>query len=105
VRINAVVSNAGLELLVVDRGSGIPPALRTAILEPFHRLGNEQAGIGLGLTVVSGFVQLLGGSLRFEDTPGGGLTVVIELPNAIEARNELVDASSPAEGLSAPVGE
>ncbi len=105
VRINAVVSNAGLELLVVDRGSGIPRAQRTAILEPFHRLGNEQAGIGLGLTVVSGFVQLLGGSLRFEDTPGGGLTVVIELPNAIEARNEPVDSSSLAEGLSEPAAE
>jgi hypothetical protein len=54
---------------------------------------------------VSGFVQLLGGSLRFEDTPGGGLTVVIELPNAIEVRSEPVDSSLPAEGLSAPVGE
>ena len=35
---------------------------------------------GLNLTVASGFIRLLGGRLHFEDTPGGGLTVAVELP-------------------------
>ena len=40
----------------------------------------EQLDAGLNLTVASGFAQLLGGRMLFEDTPGGGLTVAIELP-------------------------
>jgi two-component system sensor histidine kinase KdpD len=35
---------------------------------------------GLNLTVASGLTQLLGGRILFEDTPGGGLTVAVELP-------------------------
>jgi len=104
VRVHAVVNDTGLELLVIDRGPGIAPAQRAAILEPFHRLGNEAAGIGLGLTVVSGFVQLLGGELRFEDTPGGGLTVVIELPNGT-APTGVIDSTSTPDSVIAPAGE
>jgi two-component system, OmpR family, sensor histidine kinase KdpD len=38
--------------------------------------------VGLGLAVSRGFVQAVGGDLRLDDTPGGGLTVVIDLPEA-----------------------
>jgi two-component system sensor histidine kinase KdpD len=69
-----------VELLVVDRGPGMPPALREAVLAPFDRLSGDQLNAGLNLTVASGFTQLLGGRLLFEDTPGGGLTVAVELP-------------------------
>lgn len=79
VRINAGVAGQYVELLVIDRGPGIPQANRATILAPFQRHNVEQSGAGLGLTVAAGFVSLLGGQLRFEDTPGGGLTVAIEL--------------------------
>ena len=53
---------------------------RDVILAPFERLSGAQLNAGLNLTVASGFMQKLGGRLHFEDTPGGGLTVAIELP-------------------------
>lgn len=79
VRIRAGVSPGKIDLLVIDCGPGIDETERQNILNPFQRLNDEGSGAGLGLTVASGFINLLGGNLRFEDTPGGGLTVVIEL--------------------------
>jgi len=69
-----------VQLLVVDRGPGMPVAQRDAVLAPFDRLRGAQLNAGLNLTVASGFIQLLGGRLLFEDTPGGGLTVAVDLP-------------------------
>ncbi|HXC19714.1 MAG TPA: DUF4118 domain-containing protein, partial [Acidimicrobiales bacterium] len=80
VTIKAGVVGDFVELLVIDRGPGMPVALREAVLAPFDRLSGEQLNAGLNLTVASGFAQLLGGRLLFEDTPGGGLTVAVELP-------------------------
>jgi two-component system sensor histidine kinase KdpD len=80
VTIKADVVNEFVQLLVVDRGPGMPVALREAVLAPFDRLSGDQLNAGLNLTVASGFTQLLGGRLFFEDTPGGGLTVAVDLP-------------------------
>ena len=68
-----------VELRVVDRGPGIPLADRDRVFEPFQRLGDRPAGdgVGLGLAVARGFVEAMGGELRIEDTPGGGLTMVV----------------------------
>lgn len=82
IRINGGTTGHGLELLVIDRGPGIPEKKRAAIMASFQDLNDERSGAGLGLSVASGFMKLLGGELRFDDTPGGGLTVAIELaPN------------------------
>ena len=80
VTLKAGVVGDFVELLVSDRGPGMPTALREAVLAPFDRLSGDQLNAGLNLTVASGFTQLLGGRLLFEDTPGGGLTVAVELP-------------------------
>lgn len=71
-----------VELLVVDRGRGIPASRRDVVLRPFQRLGDQDpaTGVGLGLAVAHGFTELLGGQLLLEDTPGGGLTVTISVP-------------------------
>jgi two-component system sensor histidine kinase KdpD len=83
VRITAGVVGERLEVLVVDRGPGIAASKRASVLRPFQRLGDgAEGGIGLGLSIVHGFTELLGGDLRLEDTPGGGLTVVVSLPLA-----------------------
>jgi two-component system, OmpR family, sensor histidine kinase KdpD len=82
VTIKAGVVGDFVEVLVSDRGPGMPTALREAVLAPFDRLSGDQLNAGLNLTVASGFTQLLGGRLFFEDTPGGGLTVAVELPVA-----------------------
>lgn len=80
VRITAGVTGDAIELLVIDRGPGVAMAQRTAILDDRQRFTTDQKGVNLGLSVASGFVQQLGGHLRFEDTPGGGLTVVLAFP-------------------------
>ncbi len=68
-----------VELRVVDRGPGIPETQRGHVFEPFQRLGDRSmgAGVGLGLAVAKGFVDAVGGDLAIEDTPGGGLTMVM----------------------------
>ncbi|MGD9528303.1 DUF4118 domain-containing protein [Pseudonocardia sp.] len=76
-----------VELRVVDRGPGVPPDAVDRLFAPFQQLGgvgdrNPTAGVGLGLSVARGFTEAMGGTLRAEDTPGGGLTVVVSLPAA-----------------------
>jgi two-component system, OmpR family, sensor histidine kinase KdpD len=72
------------EIRVIDRGAGVPAAKRDAIFQPFQRLGDTDntTGLGLGLALSRGFAEGMGGSLTPEDTPGGGLTMVISLPLA-----------------------
>ncbi|MFF3859718.1 ATP-binding protein [Streptomyces sp. NPDC002209] len=73
-----------VELRVVDRGPGVPDEAKDRIFEPFQRHGDAPrgAGVGLGLAVARGFTEALGGTLAAEDTPGGGLTMVLTLPTA-----------------------
>ena len=63
------------------RGAGGGPG---AIFEPFQRLGDVPAGdgVGLGLAVARGLMEAMNGTVAAEPTPGGGLTVVIDLPAA-----------------------
>jgi two-component system, OmpR family, sensor histidine kinase KdpD len=73
-----------IELRVVDRGPGIPETERERVFAPFQRLGDRDnsTGVGLGLALSRGLTDSMGGSLTPEDTPGGGLTMVIRLPVA-----------------------
>ncbi|MEU2491051.1 ATP-binding protein [Streptomyces sp. NPDC007883] len=73
-----------VELRVVDRGLGIPDEAKEAVFEPFQRHGDAPrgTGVGLGLAVARGFVEAMGGTVTAEDTPGGGLTMVIALGRA-----------------------
>ena len=51
------------------------------MFEPFQRLGDRTTdGVGLGLAVARGFMEAMGGSIAAEDTPGGGLTMVLSVP-------------------------
>ncbi|MDE3064905.1 MAG: sensor histidine kinase KdpD [Acidobacteriota bacterium] len=80
VRVSAGVVGESVQVLVVDRGPGMPEIQRAIVTAPFQHLSGAQLNAGINLTVAAGFVQLLGGQLHFEDTPTGGLTVAIELP-------------------------
>ena len=72
------------QLRVIDAGPGIPVERREDVFVAFQRLGDTDntTGVGLGLALSKGFVEAMGGSLEAEDTPGGGLTMVIELATA-----------------------
>ena len=78
------LDDARVHLRVVDEGPGLPEQDRTRVFEPFQRLGDRstQAGVGLGLAIAHGFTRANGGRLELDDTPGGGLTVVFDLPVA-----------------------
>src|SRR5947209_4020852 len=75
-----------VDLRVVDTGPGIPRDERDRVFRPFQRLGDNPngAGVGLGLAVAKGFVEAVGGDLSVEDTPGGGTTMVVSLPQALQ---------------------
>ena len=71
-----------VEIRVIDHGPGIPAADHERVFRPFQRLGDRDntAGVGLGLALARGLVEAMGGELRPEDTPGGGLTMVVAVP-------------------------
>ncbi|HKP40529.1 sensor histidine kinase KdpD [Mycobacterium sp.] len=68
-------------IAVVDEGPGIPRGAEEQMFAPFQRLGDHDTsiGVGLGLSVARGFVEAMGGTISATDTPGGGLTVEIDL--------------------------
>jgi two-component system sensor histidine kinase KdpD len=73
-----------VQVRVIDAGPGIPPERREDVFVAFQRLGDTDntTGVGLGLALSKGFVEAMGGTLEVEDTPGGGVTMVIELAAA-----------------------
>lgn len=80
-------------LQVVDRGPGVPDDLKGRLFEPFQRLGDTAGtGLGLGLAVARGLADAVGAEVRPEDTPGGGLTMVVVVP--------LADARATSEAAS-----
>ena len=82
VRIETGAFGDHVDLRVVDRGPGIPVALREQVFAPFQRLGDTGTGVGLGLAVARGFVQAVRGTVEIDDTAGGGTTVIVSLPVA-----------------------
>ncbi|MEU9342448.1 ATP-binding protein [Streptomyces sp. NPDC048278] len=76
------------ELRIIDRGPGLPATGRDRLFEPFQRLGDTDntTGLGLGLALARGLTEAMDGTLTPEDTPGGGLTMVVSLPLADRAR-------------------
>ncbi len=67
-------------IAVVDSGPGVPQGAEHQLFEPFQRLGDSTSGVGLGLSVARGFVEAMGGTVRAQPTPGGGLTMLVDLP-------------------------
>ncbi|ALG86060.1 sensor histidine kinase [Gordonia phthalatica] len=68
---------------VIDHGPGIPADERARVFVAFHQYGDQHrrsSGVGLGLSVASGFVTAIGGTLTAEQTPGGGTTMVVQMP-------------------------
>ena len=84
VRVTAGQVGPRVLIAVVDEGPGIPRGTEEQLFAPFQRLGDHDTsiGVGLGLSVARGFVEAMGGTISATDTPGGGLTVEIDLAAA-----------------------
>jgi len=82
INVRAEKQNGLFRIAVSDHGPGIPPEERGHMFEKFFRgrgVGSTP-GAGLGLSIARSLVVLHGGTLDYEDTPGGGSTFVVRLP-------------------------
>ena len=74
---------------VRDHGPGISEEDAARVFERFYRADSsryrETGGTGLGLAIVAALVAQHDGSVRLEDTPGGGATLSIRLPHDTES--------------------
>jgi two-component system sensor histidine kinase KdpD len=87
--LTAAACGGTVTVRVIDHGPGIPPDQRDHVFEPFQQLGDQHTsgGVGLGLAVAKGFLDSVGGQLTAEPTPGGGLTMRLDLPVATPVRD------------------
>jgi two-component system sensor histidine kinase KdpD len=71
-----------IELRVADHGPGVPAEAQERIFEEFQSADTrpDRPGTGLGLAIVRALVVAHGGTVRYEDTPGGGATFVCTFP-------------------------
>ncbi|MCK9394920.1 MAG: PAS domain S-box protein [Methylobacter sp.] len=85
---------------VEDSGIGIKPEDQQKIYEPFVQLGQTttQKGTGLGLTITRQFVQLMGGTISLESTPGKGSIFRVELPVERAAASDVARPESAGKG-------
>jgi signal transduction histidine kinase len=75
----------GVRIEVIDQGPGLSHEKQAQLFEPFNRLGLERSAVeghGIGLALAKRLVELQGGSIGVESTPGHGATFWIELPAA-----------------------
>ncbi len=84
VDVRAKMDTDKVEIAVQDTGVGIAPEDQAAVFEEFKQVGRDYTrkaeGTGLGLALTRRFVELHGGEIRLESTPGKGSTFTVTLP-------------------------
>jgi signal transduction histidine kinase len=84
VDVSAKLDTDKVQIAVKDTGVGIAPEDHAAVFEEFKQVGRDYTrkaeGTGLGLALTKRFVELHGGGIRLESTPGKGSTFTITLP-------------------------
>jgi len=78
----ALAGDKGACFLVSDRGPGLPEGVRDRVFRKFERGEARAGGLGLGLSIVRGFVAAQGGEVVAEENPGGGARFAIYLPHS-----------------------
>ena len=112
--ISAVIDKDRIRLVVEDGGSGVPARSVGRLFEKFFRVDRSDAGsrrgLGIGLAVVRGLAEGMGGSVEASPSPLGGLRIVVELSVAaappVEPANGAGRAVEPeaAETSARPTG-
>jgi signal transduction histidine kinase/ActR/RegA family two-component response regulator len=101
-----------LNCSISDSGTGIPAERITEIFSSFYQLdhGNnrQHGGIGLGLPLVQGLIEMMGGHIQVDTNPGNGSSFQFELPFELSANNTSsisaptalqINADKPAQAL------
>jgi len=84
VKVTATHTRGALRMIVDDDGPGVPVEKREEVFKPFVRLDEarnlDSSGTGLGLSIARDIARSHGGDIALEDSPMGGLRVVIRIP-------------------------
>jgi signal transduction histidine kinase/ActR/RegA family two-component response regulator len=81
VTVRAVVAGPDVELAVIDNGVGLEPQHLTTVFDMFTQVGDGPGGLGIGLSLVKGIVELHGGRVAADsDGPGRGSVFRVTLP-------------------------
>ena len=92
IELTAAIEGANVLFAVRDNGIGIAPDHVARLGQPFYQVDSTYSrqleGAGLGLAIVRGLVDLHGGRLEIESTPGEGSCFRLVLPLDAEAGNE-----------------
>ena len=88
-------------LTIRDTGTGMPPEVLSRAFEPFFTTKPAETGSGLGLGMVLGTMQQLGGGVAIESQPGAGTTVRLYLPRAPHDRPDATDEPTAKRALPA----
>lgn len=90
--------NADVVVAVNDTGWGIPKHAQEQIFTKFFRAANivkrETTGTGLGLYLVKGLVELLGGTISFTSSEDAGTTFLLSLPRSFEAVKDMPNTAT-----------
>src|SRR5205823_13497831 len=100
--------NNRLRIKVRDTGPGIKIEDRSRIFTPFERLGAEQTGVegtGLGLALSKRLLEMMGGSIDFENNLDRGCTFWMELPLVPDPVSQLQNAVEDLPPVAAPSTE
>jgi two-component system sensor histidine kinase KdpD len=89
VRVNAGQVGPRVLISIIDEGPGVSKGAADQMFQPFQRLGDfdTTTGLGLGLSVAKGFIEAMGGTITASDTPGGGLTIVIDMAAPLQEKH------------------
>ena len=83
IRVKFFYDNGGVNMQVMDRGSGFGSEDLTSVFNKFYRGKNSRAGgTGLGLSIVKGFTEAQGGIVKAENRKNGGAIIAVIIPSA-----------------------
>lgn len=104
--ISARADGDRIHLVVDDGGPGVPAADRDRMFEKFHRLRGavegSRRGLGVGLAIVRGMTEAMGGTVTSAESSLGGLRIEVELAAAAAVPAEPVDTPGNAEPADTP---
>jgi two-component system phosphate regulon sensor histidine kinase PhoR len=92
VELTVAKQKGNIEIIVADKGIGIPDAEISSVFDRFYRVRDERTrqvgGAGLGLALVKHIIDAHHGRITVRDTVGGGTTFAIQLPITRQIRRK-----------------